>query len=182
MMPKLVGLGGYARTGKDTVASILVEHYGYTRVAFADCLRDFVVQANPLVPYWDGYVRLSEVVSRVGWEKAKESEEVRRTLQAFGMAGRRVLDADVWVEAAMKKLGWRRAVITDVRFPNEFDAIVKRGGVMVRVHRPGIGPVNGHASEVALDDHDFHAALVNNGTLVDLEREASDLLAALSTP
>ena len=32
---EVIGLTGYAQSGKDTVASILVEKYGYRRIAFA---------------------------------------------------------------------------------------------------------------------------------------------------
>jgi dephospho-CoA kinase len=35
----IIGLTGYAQSGKDTVANILVENYGYQRVAFADPIR-----------------------------------------------------------------------------------------------------------------------------------------------
>ena len=36
----IIGLSGYAQSGKDTVANILVQHYGYKRVAFADKIRE----------------------------------------------------------------------------------------------------------------------------------------------
>ena len=38
----VIGLTGYAQSGKDTLASILVEKYGYSRVAFGDKIRDFI--------------------------------------------------------------------------------------------------------------------------------------------
>lgn len=37
--PAVVGLTGVARSGKDTVGRMLVERYGFTRVAFADGLK-----------------------------------------------------------------------------------------------------------------------------------------------
>lgn len=45
-------------------------------------------------------------------------------------------------------------VITDTRFPNEADAIKQKGGILIRVTRLGVGPVNDHPSETALDDYD----------------------------
>mgnify|MGYP006283771541 FL=1 len=42
----IIGLTGYAQSGKDTVASLLVEHYGYERVAFADKIRSFLYEMN----------------------------------------------------------------------------------------------------------------------------------------
>ena len=35
-----------------------------------------------------------------------------------------------------KPLGFPNWIITDVRFPNEADAIIERGGVLIRVERP----------------------------------------------
>lgn len=59
-------------------------------------------------------------------------------------------------------------VITDCRFKNEAEAIKERGGIVIRINRPGILPVNNHPSEVALDDWDFDAVISNDGTLNDL--------------
>ena len=69
----IIGLTGYARSGKDTVASILVEDYGFTRVAFADPIRDLLLKINPILE--NGY-RLGEHVKEFGWELAKARTEV----------------------------------------------------------------------------------------------------------
>jgi hypothetical protein len=45
----IIGLSGYARSGKDEAAKVLVEEYGFERVAFADKLRDFLYALNPIV-------------------------------------------------------------------------------------------------------------------------------------
>ena len=66
-------------------------------------------------------------------------------------------------------------VITDVRFPNEAAYIRQRGGLLVRVTRPGTGPVNGHESESALDNEDFDVHILNDGSREDLA-SAVDLL------
>lgn len=47
--PSLIGLTGLARSGKDTVGAMLVERYGYTRVAFADGIRDAALALDPIV-------------------------------------------------------------------------------------------------------------------------------------
>ena len=41
---KVVAISGWKRSGKDTAANYLVEEYGYTRVAFADVLKDMVAE------------------------------------------------------------------------------------------------------------------------------------------
>lgn len=64
-------------------------------------------------------------------------------------------------------------IITDMRFPNEMDAIYKREGFTIRVVRPGTS-VGTHPSETALDDKHFDYEIVNSGTienLIDMVRE-----------
>ena len=70
-------------------------------------------------------------------------------------------------------------IITDMRFPNEFDAIKSRGGITIRVNRPysttggnGIpatfSQTQFHPSETALDNHEFDYVIDNNGSISDL--------------
>jgi hypothetical protein len=63
-------------------------------------------------------------------------------------------------------------IITDMRFPNELNAIKDRGGITVRVER-GIHPNNpsiaqNHISETALDNATFDYTIDNNGSMADL--------------
>jgi hypothetical protein len=56
-----------------------------------------------------------------------------------------------------------------VRFPNEAEALssyadVGDGAILIRVERPGVGPVNRHISETALDDWPFPVVIVNDGS------------------
>jgi hypothetical protein len=61
-------------------------------------------------------------------------------------------------------------IITDVRFPNEAQAIKDRGGIIIRIERPGGESHCGgaHASETALDDYDFDIVINNDGTIDEL--------------
>ena len=176
--PTLIGLSGYARSGKDTVASMLATS-GYRRLAYADTLRDMALASDPHVvdPVTGGYTYLRTLVQDRGWERAKASSDVRTYLQGLGLACRDTFGDDCWVDALNRKreMG-RKHVITDVRFPNEAEDIRQRGGLLVRVSRPGTGPVNGHVSETALDDFDFDVHLLNDGNLDDLNANAQLLL------
>jgi len=82
----IIGLSGYAQSGKDTVAEVLVDNYGFTRVAFADKIREYLYEVNPLVQVV-GFepIYLREIVNSKGWEQAKKNPYVRKTLQDSGV-------------------------------------------------------------------------------------------------
>jgi Deoxynucleotide monophosphate kinase len=58
-------------------------------------------------------------------------------------------------------------LITDVRFPNEYSAIKKRGGIIIRMERD-FQHKSDHVSETALDEHQFDFIVDNNGSISDL--------------
>ncbi len=165
----IIGLTGYAQSGKDTVASVLVEKYGYSRIAFADKIRDFLYGINPMVACSPtGY--LQDLVNLVGWDTAKQEPQVRRLLQDLGISARDLIDENIWVNAALNNVGKdERVVITDVRFENEAAMIKLMGGQLWRVKRTGIGPVNDHISESQMDGHKVDQIFVNNGSIEDLQ-------------
>jgi hypothetical protein len=70
---------------------------------------------------------------------------------------------DFWVDYALNSIpDGTKAVIADVRYPNEADAIRKLGGKVIRVQRDGVVAANEHPSESALNDYEFDVVLNNN--------------------
>lgn len=165
----VIGLTGYAQSGKDTLASILVERYGYRRVAFADAIREFIYEVNPMVACSPtGY--LKDLVNLVGWDSAKQEPQVRRLLQDLGVAARKLIDEDIWVKVALRSVSpGDRVVITDVRFENEAKHISELGGQLWRVKRPGVEAVNAHISETQMDGYKVDQIFLNNGSIDDLK-------------
>jgi hypothetical protein len=179
-LPQYIGLHGFAGAGKDTVAKIL-EKYGYTRVAFGDKLREALYVLNPLVEEGYGGVeyRVQYLVDKYGWDSVKRnSPEVRRLLQVLGTeVGREMIDQNVWVNSVFKALEEdKKYVFTDVRFVNEHQAIDSRLGLLVKIDRPGVGPVNDHKSDKGLPDQWFDASIVNDGTIEDLNTKVREIL------
>ena len=171
----IIGLSGYARSGKDCLALTLIAH-GFTRVAFADALREALYCLNPIVR--DG-VRVQDLVNYIDWEATKNNyPEVRNLLQRMGTeVGRELYGQNFWVERAFAKVqGRENVVFTDVRFPNEFDAVKSAGGQMWRINRPNITATNAHVSETALDGFPFDIVIDNDGTLEELESKCLELL------
>lgn len=181
MLPQFVGLHGYAGAGKDSVAKILGD-YGYTRVAFADKLREALYILNPIVLFDEyGYDQhVQDIVDNLGWEDAKrEYEEIRRLLQVLGTeVGREMISQNVWVDAAFKGLDKdTKYVFTDLRFENEHQAVDSRLGLLIKIERPGVEALNDHKSEKPLPDAWFDARINNDGTLEDLHTKVREILA-----
>ena len=118
----------------------------------------------------------------------------RKLLQLLGTeAGRHIIHPNIWVNALfadyvcddcgqqecptdeedtgqMIHRSFPDWIITDVRFPNEAEAIKDRGGILIRINRPQYldnGLVirkDEHLSETALDDYDEFDYVINNDT------------------
>jgi len=154
-LPRIIGITGYARHGKDTIASVLSRELGYSRVALADKMKELLLRLDPIIL---DDLRLAGLVESVGWEAAKGGfPEVRALLQRFGTeVGREGLGEDVWIQAlANGTKGFygneRKIVIPDIRFTNEADFIRRCHGEVWGVSRPefdnGLGANGTHASE-----------------------------------
>jgi hypothetical protein len=123
---------------------------------------------------------------------------VRTFLQKLGTeAMREGLHTNVWVNALFadyKPLKVRSAdsfdletydgkypkwIITDMRFPNEMEAVKARKGITIRVVRNQIKTGNlvlEHPSETALDNAKFDYEIINDGTIEDLIEKVKEIL------
>src|SRR5258706_4604274 len=127
----ILGLSGKAGSGKDTVAALLGKRTGAVRVAFADKLKAAVGAVFDFT-HEQMYDAAKKEEIDPFWE-----ETPRRVLQEVGQHMRK-LDSDIWVKAALRSCTdtSKDYVITDVRYPNEADAIVACGGKVIRIYRP----------------------------------------------
>ena len=133
-------------------------------------------------------------------EKMIKQTTVRELLQKLGTeAMRDGLHTNTWVNAlfADYKLqvgqydgiairdSYPNWLITDVRFPNEAQAIKDRGGIVIRVNRPskftGDLSVALHPSETSLDNWEFDVNLENDSNIWDLIRKVKVLTPLLLT-
>lgn len=176
----IIGLSGFARSGKDTIADYLVKRHKFTRVAFADPMREALIRLDPWIQM-DGMPRvpLSQALRVYDWEDLKHhSEDIRPLLQRMGTeVGRGMFGQDFWVDYAIgQSWQYERVVFSDVRFLNEVEAVHKNWGVNWRVNRPGVGPANEHVSEKQLIDYkQWDEVIDNDGSLTELYKKV-DLL------
>lgn len=119
---------------------------------------------------------------------------VRELLQQVGTeAMRNMIHPNVWVNTLFNQYKAKKYnsgidiinkypnwLITDVRFPNEAEAILHHNGIIIRVNRKeSVYKIDKtstelHFSEVALDNHEFDYTINNNCTideLIDIVKE-----------
>ena len=190
MTGNLIGLGGVAFAGKDSVADHLENVYGWIKTYMSKPLETALLRIDPWVsvkkPNWEPqtwpedalgnteWLRYSELHKTVGYDYSKKCLDARDYLQKLGTeVGRNMFDQNVWVNIGFSEVdklteeGFNVAM-TGIRFPNELQAIKERNGLAVWIERPGFSPVNQHASDNTLHKQDFDIAIHNIGTLEEL--------------
>ena len=103
-----------------------------------------------------------EVLGQEWWTTCDEGLQpmtVRDLLQKLGTECMRTgLHTNTWVNALFADYNpdedgyYPNYVITDTRFDNEAKAIKDKEGIIIRVERPGVSPINAHPSETGLDN------------------------------
>ena len=134
---KLIGLSGYAKTGKDLFCEKLIEYLGEqeqpqkaSRIAFADRLK------KDLNHFTSKHMGLSALT------KAPEEKTILRPLFVAYGEGMRTIDPQYWVKkiehTANSLLGLGVIpIVTDVRYENE--AIwTNQNGILIFLKRDGV--------------------------------------------
>ena len=176
-----IGLFAKMRSGKDEVFKIL-DHMDFDieRVAFGDVLKESFYEHFPNIP--------------------KEPKPTRKLIE-YGQAMREV-DPDVWVRPAMNIKQMRSDILaqagltvpsfvfTDIRQPNEYQAVKNSGAFMVKVETPlelriirmfnlgeKVTPDMFEApTERNLDSFKYDYIIYNNGTMEQLEKQVTEML------
>lgn len=133
-LPKVIGLSGVARSGKDTFCLLAAKRLNKSkqavmRCAFADNVKADVHQLLVKKAGISAYTNVD-----------KEKELIRPLLVAYGTDLMRKIDENYWIkrlEMSVKAAGEVDATcfITDVRYMNEVDWIKDQGGVIVHVSK-----------------------------------------------
>lgn len=181
---KIIGLGHYSRTGKDTLANLLLQS---PRLAGRRCRSVPFAWKLKQICYdlyqWDG-LQPPEFYETPAGEALREVP-----LPTLGMT-----PVEIWVAMgtpAVRQNVYERTwidylikgthdldvlIIPDVRFPNEFQAIRDSGGVLVKLLRPGVGPRDTVADLALRDCAAWDYVINNGGTLQNLADRGEDLL------
>ncbi len=150
---------------------------------FADSLKklciDFFDMSPQQVYGTDDDKNTETKYSQNGW---KHKMTVREFLQYFGTDVMRKIKDTVWVDYTIKSILNEQpdiAIIPDVRFPNEINAIHKAGGIVIRLTRDLYS--DDHKCENALDPSNynwdnFDFTIENHdGSIEDLKQELNKI-------
>lgn len=137
MQQLLIGVAGYGRTGKDTVASLIRELardvVKIKTYKFADKVRE------------ECAVACAEIGIDPWTEDPVEKERIRPWMIDIG-AGRRDEDPGFWIKALDKTMTQDKEsdikIVTDVRYQNEADWIMGQRGILILLHRRGFEALN----------------------------------------
>lgn len=174
---KIIGFAGRAGSGKSTCAEYL-ESLGFKKVAYADKLKQAVsVIFDIPMSTLTGDLEVKSQVDPF-WGMS-----YRQILQKFGTeAFRKTFGPDIWEKALWREYDHPKQrplpglVIEDVRFPNESEAILQRGGLVIEVCRSRCAPEKSfwrrdHASEKPLPERLVSARIANHTTVEDMLRQ-----------
>lgn len=138
----LIGLTGYARSGKDTffqfanLVTSSANNYECQRFAFADELKKEC----------DNFLKETLGISAFTSD-SKEKEVIRPFLVFWGTKIRREQNPNCWIDKIKDDVMYwinkgNTAIITDVRYVNEVQWVKSLGGKIVNIVRQDIGPAN----------------------------------------
>jgi hypothetical protein len=206
----IVGFVGFIGSGKDTAADYLVNFHGFRRDSFANTLKDAVAA----VFGWDRTLLEGRTAESRAWRDQVDfwwSNRLGRqitprwVLQYWGTEVlRQNFHDDIWIASLENKLRKTKdnIVISDVRFPNEIEAIHNAKGLVVRIKRgpdpewyndainmnkgptnmswaiskQRMGELNIHASETSWVGGNIDCVIDNNTSIDDLFTELRNLV------
>jgi dephospho-CoA kinase len=161
-------LSGWSTSGKDTVAALLQEYYGFQRYAFADILKEIVAEEYQFPVEWAHSEAGKQKIPLLGAGKT-----VRELLILRGQGIREEKkDPGLFARLVAEKIQQtsNHAVITDWRLPIELETLETilppETLLKIRIQRNGLcsSPVSDSFTETQLDSYPFDFTLKNPGT------------------
>ena len=164
----IIGIAGLIGSGKGTVADILVEQHNFTKISFADKLKDGVAASfgwnrELLEGDTDESRQWRETVDEFWTNETGREITPRLVLQEFGTDCMRNGFYDgIWVSLIKQEIlnnPETNYVVPDVRFKNEIDVINNLGGKIWNVRRGELPQWWGYAIQ---DNHHPASSLMKD--------------------
>lgn len=181
MQSCVVLLSGWAGSGKDAAAAILVEEMGFRRFAFADALKEDVAQISGL-PLATFHTAAKDKPLEILCKTYPTAKTPRDILLQHARV-QRAHNPDIYsgmVIDEIKASSIKKAVISDWRYHREYAHIYRElyermPLLTIRIIRPGIIP-SPDLTEHDLDNYPFDVEIQNDGALGDLRVKLKAIL------
>ena len=179
--PIVVLLSGWAGSGKDAAAALMIEEMGFSRAAFADALKEDVAWRTnmPHSLFCEHHLKDRSLAEPCALYPTAKTP---RDLLLQHAAHMRQADPDVYsrsVVATISGIYYPRIVISDWRYQREYDYICKelRSAKILccRITRPGIEPSD-HPTEHDLDAFPMDIIIKNDGCISSLRDSLKNVL------
>lgn len=170
-----IGLLGKKCSGKDTAASILITKYNFTRLAFADpikniCRELFNFSYNQLYnnketidEYWGITPRKTFQFIGTDLFRNQINEILPNVKDNFW-----VLCLERKYKDIISKDPHANIIVTDVRYQNELDMIHNNGGIIIKINRESLSEItDNHESEKHIDNINNYDYCINNNNSVE---------------
>lgn len=170
----IIGIHGFKQSGKDTLADLLVREFGFTKIAFADKLKEtlHLIFNVPKDKLW-GSDEDKQSLTEVRWSDFSKIQRddkidstflsIRELMQIFATEVCRSEMPGIWYQFLDLKRS-DKLIVSDVRFQNEADFLKSKGAFLFKVNRPAIsGGI--HASEAGLHDDLMDDIYLNDKSL-----------------
>ena len=145
----LIGICGFQSSGKDTIADYLIKEHGFIKMSFASKLKDIIAimfgwprdklegltkedreWREQIDPWWSKTLQMPHLTPRY-------------VMQYFATdLFRNKFHPDIWVKIVENELNKlleqgtnQNIVISDCRFENEINMIIRLGGKIIQVYR-----------------------------------------------
>lgn len=145
----LIGICGFQSSGKDTIADYLVKNHGFIKFSFASVLKDIISimfgwprdklegltkedreWRETVDPWWSQTLKMPQLTPRY-------------VMRYFATdLFRNQFHQDIWVKIVENKLNnylekdiKQNIVISDCRFENEINMLIRLGGKIIQVYR-----------------------------------------------
>ena len=186
----VIGLCGYQRCGKDTIADDLVDRYNYHRIAFADSvkeelmliksqiLEDLIKKSKSTLfsGLYESKILKTLTLSKMDFSSNDDiqlKEFLRPYVIWFGEAVKRTIGIHIWTNRALEKAkNYKNIVFPDTRRLNELDLFMNGFNVKSRrlnsIRMSGLNS-NDYSDKIIPTAYDTHLFYVNQYKITDMD-------------
>lgn len=166
-LPQVIAICGAKRSGKDTIASIISEKYGYEHIKIAHKLKqvckilfnftDEQLECDckeDVDPHWN--ISPRQAMQFIGTDVMQY--EIQRILPN--------IDRRFWIQSISRDIDMNKNtkyVISDLRFHHEVDELRKRNAMIIKIERPTRSSIDSHISETEYLNISPDILVKNNG-------------------